>query len=196
MKKLVTKLFALLAFTLMFSCGPTVSTTKTTNKNLGAYETFAYLPNTNFEVPDNIDGQRDKVAKSIITAMNNNMMEAGYSIDTENPDMLVLLTTKFDKKKMREVDPVYATYPYEVTYPVSPYYENYYYRDFGTYGEFIGYDVDYSGYKVGTLIVDIIDRKTKQKLWTGTAEEAIYQKDTSEKIVAYVDAIFDEYPKL
>jgi hypothetical protein len=95
---------------------------------------------------------------------------------------------------MRDVDAVYATYPYNSPYPVSPYYENNYYWDYGTYSEFVGYDVDYSSYEVGTLIVDIIDRKTKNKLWTGTAEQAIYQMDTAGAVAESVDAIFDAYP--
>lgn len=194
MKKNITHLLFLVALLIAASCGPTLTTTKMTDKNLGNYETFAYLPSTNFEVPDNLVGQQKRVAESVIKAMNENMKQQGYMLDRKNPDLLVLLTTKFDKEQMRDVDAVYASYPYRTTYPVSPYYENYYYWDYDRYTEIVGYDVDYSSYKVGTLIVDIVDRKTKKKLWTGTAEQAIYQNDTSEAVTEYVDAIFDEYP--
>ena len=194
MKKLTTSVLILLSLLWAVSCGPTLSTTKMTNNDLGNYKTFAYLPNTNFEVPDNLDGQRSRVAKSIIDAMDKNMEDKGYKLDRKNPDLLVLLTTTYNKELMRDVDAVYATYPYNTTYPVSPYYENNYYWDYATYNEFVGYDVDYSDYKVGTLIVDIIDRKTKNKLWTGTAEQAIYQMNTSAAVAEYVDDIFDEYP--
>jgi hypothetical protein len=175
-------------------CGPTLTTTKMTNKDLGNFKTFAYLPNTNFEVPDQLDGQQDRVAQSVITAMNKNMQQLGYSMDRKKPDLLVLLTTKFDKELMRDIDAVYASYPYRTAYPVSPYYDNYYYWDYDRYTDIVGYDIDYSSYKVGTLIVDIINRKTKKRIWTGTAEEAIYQNDTSDAVTEYVDAIFDEYP--
>ena len=41
------------AFVLLFlvGCGPKVTTTKTQDVALSAYETFAYLPNGNFEDP-------------------------------------------------------------------------------------------------------------------------------------------------
>jgi hypothetical protein len=194
MKKVRRIILGLLVLAFIMACGPRLTTTKMTDKDLGNYDSFAYLPNTNFEVPNAMAGQKDKVAKSVIRAMNENMKQLGYSLDRENPDLLVLLTTKFDKERMREVDAVYATYPYVNSYPVSTYYDPYYYYGYSNYGEFVGYDVDYSNYKVGTLIVDIIDRKTKERIWTGTATEAIYQNDTSAKITRYVDEIFDEYP--
>ncbi|KPM32104.1 Putative lipoprotein [Croceitalea dokdonensis DOKDO 023] len=194
MKKMKLWVLGMATFAIVIACGPTLTTTKMTEKDLGNYQSFAYLPNTNFEVPDNLAGQKDKVGKSVIRAMNDNMKELGYTLNRENPDLLVLLTTKFDKERMRDVDAVYATYPYTTRYPVSPFYDPYYYYGYSNYGEFVGYDVDYSNYEVGTLIVDIIDRKTKNRLWSGTAEEAIYQNDTSAKITQYVDEIFDEYP--
>lgn len=194
MKNVCTMVVTLLAMVLVSSCGPTLSTTKMTDKNLGNYQTFAYLPNTNFEVPDQLDAQRSRVAQAIIKALNKNMKDAGYELDRKDPDLLVLLSTKFDTERMRDVDAVYASYPYDTPYPVSPFYQNYYYWDYQRYTDFVGYDVDYSSYKVGTLIVDIVDRQTKKKLWTGTAEQAIYQQDTSDKVATYVDAIFDEYP--
>lgn len=194
MKKVKSVFLGLVALAITATCGPTLTTTKMTEKDLGNYDSFAYLPNTNFEVPKDMAGQKDKVAKSVIKAMNKNMKQLGYTLDRDNPDLLVLLTTKFDKEQMRDVDAVYATYPYITAYPVSPYYEPYYYNGYSNYGEFVGYDVDYSDYTVGTLIVDIIDRKTKKRIWTGTAEEAIYQYDTSAKITEYVNDIFDKYP--
>lgn len=176
------------------ACGPTLTTTKLTDNDLGKYKTFAYLPNTNIEVPDSLVASTERVSKTVIEAMNENMKDLGYTLDRENPDMLVLLTTKINKKRMRDIEPEYTTYPYDPDKPHSPNYDPYYYYGYSNYGEFSGYYVDYSSYKVGELEVDIIDRKTKKKLWTGMAKAAIYQNDTSTKIKQYVDEIFDEYP--
>lgn len=196
MKNLKRSVIALFALLLITNCSPVLYTTKITDKDLGNYKTFAYLPNTNFEVSEGSTDDRDKIAKSVIKAMNENMIEAGYTLDTKNPDILVLLTTSFDKEKMKDVDAVYASYPYRSTsFPASPYYDGYSYQNFTNQGPFLGYDVDYSSYKVGTLIVDIIDRQTKKKVWSGKAEKAIYNRNTIEEIEDYVDAIFDEYPK-
>lgn len=199
MKNLKQSVLTLFAFILLTSCGPQLSTKKMTSKDLSNYKTFAYLPNTNFEVANQSNAQRDKVASSVIESLNNNMMEAGYTMDKQSPDVLVLLTTKYDTEYMRDVDAEYVSYPYNYndryTYnAVSPYYSNYYYTNYYNYGEYVDYDVDYSQYKEGTLIVDIIDRKTKEKLWTGTAEQAIFNSDTSQEVAMFVEELFDEYP--
>lgn len=199
MKNLKRCFLGLFSMVLITSCGPQLSTSKLTDKNLNNYDSFAYLPSTNFEVSDKLNNDNGKVSQSIINAMNTNMMRAGYEMDRKNPDLLILLTTTYDKELMRDIDPVYTTYPYNTynaTYAVSPYYSNYYYYDYNTYTDFAGYDVDYSSYKEGTLIVDIIDRKTRNKVWTGTAEQAIFNQDSSEEVASFVDDIFDEYPTI
>ena len=51
MKNLNKIVMGLFAMAVLSSCGPKVTTTKTSDADLSQYETFAYLPNGNFEDP-------------------------------------------------------------------------------------------------------------------------------------------------
>lgn len=133
MKKVTFSTLVLCMIVILVSCGPKLSTTKITDNNLENYETYAYLPNTNFEISDEINGQKSKVAYEIIEAMNENMKRAGYEINRQQPDLLILLTTVYDNKHIRRTDAGYANYPYNGTKSssalASPYYGNSYYGD-------------------------------------------------------------------
>lgn len=196
MKKVTLSALVLCVLAIVVSCGPRLSTTKMTDKNLENYKTYAYLPSTNFEVSEKLNPNDSKIAPSIIASLNANMERAGYALDRKNPDLLVLLTTMYDKELMKDVEPVYATFPYSRPYRVSPYYSNNYYWDYDTYTTYVGSEIDYSSYEVGTLVVTIIDRKTRNKVWTGTAEQAVFNQNTTEEVAEFVDDIFDEYPTL
>ncbi|WP_378172172.1 DUF4136 domain-containing protein [Aquimarina sp. SS2-1] len=191
MKKIISSLlFSLIVFS---SCGPTVQTVNKSNKQLKNYETFAYLPNSNVG-GKNLGYDDQTVGKSVIESINNNMMKAGYTLDRDNPDLLVLIRTKTDTETITDTDPVYATYPYTSSIPINPYYEPYYYNTYYQYNEIIGYDTDVYKYKEGTLIMDLVDRKTKKVVWRGTASDQIYSNNDSRAIAQYVDDIFEEFP--
>ncbi len=123
-------IISLLTLVLM-ACGPKVSTEKVSGKNLNSYSTFAYLPNSNFD--DYIKFETDNsVGMAVIENVNHNMQKVGYKMDRNNPDLLVLLSTTTNIEKTASTEPVYATYPiyYGRGYPVSPYYQDYYYYNY------------------------------------------------------------------
>ena len=190
------KLFTVICLvTLLGSCGPTVQTVKTSNVNLSNYRTFAYLPNTNFD--DKEVGFNDSsVGYSVIQSVNTNLEKNGFELDRESPDLLVSIRTKMDVDKETVRDPMYATYPYATVRPVSPYYDPFYYTYYNDYTRIIGYDRDTYKIKEGTLMIDLIDRKTKEVVWRGTASDQIYQSNNSEAISEYVDDIFDKLPRV
>ncbi|WP_281540474.1 DUF4136 domain-containing protein [Maribacter aestuarii] len=178
-----------------FACGPMVNTTKVTSKNLSNYETFAYLPNGNF---DEIEGYNDNtVGTAVISRVNENMKDLGYELDRDEPDLLVLIGTQTDTEQTRVKEPVYATYPtyYTTNYRVGNLYEPYYYYGYADYTQLIGYDVDYDTYKEGTLMLSIVDRETKNVLWKANAYNFIAKgQNNSRAIAKYVDDIFAKYP--
>lgn len=196
MKKLHINLMVVVVMTILWSCGPKVTTIKNTENDLSAYNTYAYLPNTNFEKPDYNAIPTENLTPAVIDAMNNNMQKAGYTLDRENPDLLVLLSSDIDPKYDATVSPVFASYPYTTPYPISPYYQAYYYWGYDDIGDIIGYSVDVDRRKEGSLAVNLIDRKTRQVVWSGTAKDKIYDIDTTVEVAEYVDAIFAEYPTI
>jgi hypothetical protein len=179
------------------ACGPKVNTTKTTSNDLRIYKTFAYLPNSNFEDLDKGYGN-DNIGTTVIESVNTNMQQLGYTLDRTNPDLLVLLSTSTDLNANVTKEPVYATYPnhYARVYGVSPYYQNYYYNGYSGYNRLIGYDTNINTYKEGTLRLSLVDSKTKNIVWKGTASNSIYKSQNESKAIAkFVDNMFAKFPK-
>ncbi len=189
------KTILLLAVVMMiFGCGPRVRTVNPDTNNLSNYETFAYLPNTNAQV-EGMSYNNENVNRSIVEAVRANLRQEGFELERNNPDLLVLISTATDREIATTTDPVYATYPYTGGIgTVSPFYEPYYYRGYGTFTNFAGYDIDTYAYKEGTLVVHLIDRKTKNTVWKGVATDAIYNQTSPDAIRSMVNDIFQEFP--
>lgn len=192
--KTIKNILLLSILVLLFSCGPRVRTVNPEATNLSNYDTFAYLPNTNAEV-DGKSYNDESVNRAIVEAVRTNLRQEGFNIDQNNPDLLVLISTATDTEVATTTDPVYATYPYTggVT-TVSPYYDPYYYTGYGTFNNFVGYDMDTYAYKEGTLVINLIDRQTKNTVWKGVATDAIYDQTSPDAIQKMVDNIFAEFP--
>ena len=178
------------------ACSPTVRTSQPTAADLSEYETFAYLPNAMVDVEG---AEQQDVNQAVVDAVRGQMEQAGYDVDQADPDLLVMLSVKRDREVDVEREPVYAdyaAYPYTpgVT-TVSPYYGNYYYNDFATYGDVVGYDTDVYSYKEGTLILNLVDRESKNTVWKAVSEKSIYDGRVSpQDIAAMVDDMFAEFP--
>ena len=191
MKALKTMLiFSILI--LLFSCGPRVRTVNPDSTNLSNYNSFAYLPNTNAEVERYND---ENVNQAIVEAVRTNLMQEGFELDRDNPDLLVLINTATDMEVAATADPVYATYPYTAGLTtVAPYYDPYYYYGYGTFNNFVGYDLDTYDYKEGALVIHLIDRQTKKTVWKGIATNNVYDQSSSETVKRMVDDIFARFP--
>ncbi len=180
------------------SCGPRVETYRPNEADLSKYNSFAFLPNA--EIMNDDDMESDKVNESIIATLNKNMREQGYTLDRDNPDLLLLLSVKTDLETETTTDPVYASdYAYYGGYGarpgvgVSPYYNDYYYRGYTDYNRVIGYDTDTYTYKQGTLVVDVVDRKKRKTVWKGISRTPVTGSRT-DAVISMVDEIFEDYP--
>jgi hypothetical protein len=102
----------------------------------------------------------------------------GMTADTENPDLLLVYHTGVDSK-INVTDWGY-------TYPT---------RYGGWYGD---RDVDVYQYEEGTLIVDLIDAKTHQLVWRGTATKTLEDNPSPERMEQnlreVVGKMFASYP--
>lgn len=193
MKKL-NLIILLLVGAVFFGCGPRVATMKTTNKDLSNYDSFAYLPNSGIHMPSK-SFDDESVNQAVIETINRNLTQAGYELDRQNPDLVVLVSTKTNTEVETTADPVYARYPYSPGMTtVSPFYDPYYYSGYTGFNNFVGYDVDTYRYKEGTVIINLVDTQTKETVWKGVASESIYSQATIQEIQDLVNAIFEEYP--
>jgi len=193
--KIKNILHTLLVAVILISCGPRVTTNKLSEKDLSTYETFAYLPNSNFDDLEKFENDED-VGASIIQNVNRNMKKQGYELERNNPDLLVLLNTSTDIEKTVSNEPIYARYPnyYGTAYTVSPYYQNNYYYDYGGYDNIIGYETNLNRYQEGSLILTLVGSKSKNIVWEGVASDLIFRQNESRAIAKFVDDMFDEFP--
>ncbi|MBZ9777587.1 DUF4136 domain-containing protein [Psychroflexus sp. CAK8W] len=199
MKLLKNTLPIILGF-LLFGCGASdVQTVRPNKADLSKYETFAYLPNASIEIR-NSAVQTDFLNSFIIETINEQMKATGYTLDRDNPDLLVLISITTDLKTKRQEEPVYASYPYNNSVagmPVSPFYQPFYYRgwyDWYYPGGVIGYTTDTYSYKKGTVVVDLVDRETKQSVWKGITSEPIMDQSETEAVQESIRDIFQKYP--
>lgn len=191
MKALKTMLiFSILI--LLFSCGPSVRTVNPDSTNLSNYNSFAYLPNTNAEV----QGYNNKnINQAIVEAVRTNLIQEGFELDRDKPDLLVLISTATDIEVAATADPVYATYPYTAgVTTVAPYYDPYYYYGYGAFNNFVGYDLDTYAYKEGALVIHLIDRQTKNTVWKAIATNKVYDQTSPDAVKRMVDDIFERFP--
>lgn len=196
MYKLPSLVLALCALLLAAACSPRVTTARPNQADLSEYETFAFLPNANVPMAD--EASSEQMTEAVVTEINENMRDQGYRLDRDNPDLLVLASVKTDIETETTTDPVYGGYagygtPGYGTAGVSPYYDSYYYSGYSTYDPIVGYDTDTYRYKEGTLVINVVDRETRETVWKGVSSEAI-TGSTSSELPGLVEAIFSEYP--
>ncbi len=190
------KITTLIAAVLFFAgCGPKVTTTNPESTNVENYKTFAFLPNTNADA-NNADYDNEDVNTIVLNAISENLEDEGYRLDRSQPDLLVLVSTKTDAELAASKDALYATYPYTAGInTIAPYYEPYYYYNYGNYSNIIGYNYDTYTYKKGTLVIRLVDRQTKETVWKGVATDPIYNETTKRAIARMVDDVFEEFPE-
>lgn len=66
--------------------------------------------------------------------------------------------------------------------------------DYAAFAPVVGYDTDLYTYKNGTLVINLVDRDTKEIVWKGVANGNIYDLSNDDAIQEMVDNIFSEYP--
>lgn len=170
-----------------------MTTQKTQPVDLDKYDTYAWLPSK-----DNLEDENyneELLYSTIVSEVNQNMQSVGYDLERQNPDLLVKVSTMFDRETTRTTDPIYATYTYNypTTY-IDPFYEPYYYYDYASVPRVVGYDVDEVAYTEGTFVIDLIDSETNNIVWRGWVEEAIQPENLRSEIRNYVEEVFEEYP--
>ncbi|WP_127845307.1 DUF4136 domain-containing protein [Psychroflexus aestuariivivens] len=184
---------------LLISCGSSVKTVRPNKADLSKYDTYAYLPNASLEMK-NLPNENDYLNSFMIETINDEMKESGYTLDRDNPDLLVLVSVSTDLAVKRKNEPVYARFPYGnavAATPISPFYQSFYYRGWHNWyypGGVIGYTTDTYSYEEGTVVVDLIDRKTKQSVWKGRTSEPILNQTKTEAVIDAINDIFKNYP--
>ena len=191
--KLNQLFFSLIAIGFLSCSGARVSTDKTASVDLSKYETFAYLP----MLKDSTDqsAYNYEAESRFMDQIGEEMRTLGYNTDVDNPDLLVYARAQFQQEEDVQAEPVYNNYTY-YNYGYGPAF-NYpgYYSGYNTVTDVVGYDLEEVDYGQGTMVVDLIDAKTNEIVWRGTAKDEGFSVDAvQDNVSAYADEIFEEYP--
>lgn len=225
MKRLIHISLVLFSVALISACD-TYSYYKagTTKLNTTKYRTFAWVPDGSQSQPKpdkngksyagNAYYNNPTATQSIRTATLVTLQSKGLKIDGENPDLLVHYTSAVGKGTRLDY---YASYPY---YWGGAFYRPYFggyggfrggwayggwgpygYGGFGGYGwgGYGGFGGGYAipqNYKEGTIIIDLIDRKTNRVVWRGFGVGELHRnpQKTIDELPKVVDGIFKQLP--
>lgn len=142
-----------------------------TQADFAAYKMYTWLQQPTTAIGDAKAAQRTNTLldKRIRSAVDAQLASKGMTLVSENPDALVIYHTGIDQK----VD----VQDWGYSYPHYP------------YGGWYGGQVDVYEYNEGTLIIDIIDAKSDQLVWRGTATKVIDETATSEEREANLNEV-------
>ncbi|MCC9623960.1 DUF4136 domain-containing protein [Thalassospira sp. MA62] len=161
--------------------GPRVYTDHDPAADFGQFQTFAFLETAG----QNLEKQYTTLAGQRIEDAISAALEArGYRVDIRNPDLLINFDLK-TQDKTRTSPPMY----------VGGYYG---YRS-GMYVGWPGYiEPGYvDNYTEGTLTIDVVNRRTNQMVWEGTAIARVtndMRKAPNESVRSAVASIMAQYP--
>lgn len=179
---------------LFTSCGPRVDSDKMTSKSMSSYTSYAFLPNQDTIQTSNYNN--DQVNEIVIDEIRKNMQEKNYRLDRNQPDLLVYYHLMMDEENAVNANPVYTNYSYyRPGHYVGPYYRNYAYNNYFTIPRIAGANVQQVPYREGTLVIDLIDRRTNEIVWRGRAEDVVEPNNLDQELRSYVNAIFDRLPQ-
>jgi hypothetical protein len=173
----ITILFALI-ITGLISCGPSIRVFSDYDKDLKVtdYKTFTWLDAKAIEGKGTNPLYYNELNdKRIKTAINAEMAAKGYRMLESNGELEMHYHIVVEDKTS------VSTEPYGYTY--GPYW--------------LGRRVNVYQYREGTLIVDVMDKKTSTLVWRGWATDVITKEVTKnpEKAISdAVQAIYKKYP--
>lgn len=199
MKKSVFVLAACLIAALLAACSR-YTYYSVGNSNISRYRTFAWLP----------PGKSNGVATSSVAGMyfNNDIADQkikeqatadlesrGLMLNSGRPDLLVRYTVMVNTAVKTYNEPVY-NYTWDGFYPRYRFYRGgrgYYWAYRGSYPIYVGDEIEKVPYKEGTLIIDLIDRKTGKVIWRGYGQGEVDNPQTAiNDLPKIVDGIFSK----
>ncbi|WP_111684270.1 DUF4136 domain-containing protein [Winogradskyella tangerina] len=190
------KLFSLFGLLIIMSCASNIRSKKYTDDDFNKFKTFAYLPNTSFSIEEFNTSEDKSIEASLIATMNDKMVEKGFSIDTGNPDLLVLLSTSNEiKSNLQNTRNNYEQAPSGgSTSGASPNYAAISSTDYKRYFSNSEDALYNKPYKKGTLIVQVFSKASKELVWVGIAEDFKAHISDQTLMTRMISEIFEEFP--
>lgn len=200
---------SLIALIALSGCGTLNKTYSNYDRSVdfSTYKTYAWLNSQKSQAPTPY--YNDVVENNAKTFVDYHFKDRGYTVDTLNPDVLLELVLKSEKKteEVQTKNPynysnyTYYNYPYNPRYNNNLYYNDGYYNRYGNYNysQHYSYNQGYSTkirkYTQSAITINVIDRASNKMVWTGTAENDIYDSAyLKAEIHPAVISILKQYP--
>lgn len=169
MKNLI-KSSALGLFLLTACTTLTVQTDYDTSYNFSKLKTYAWLENKS--PSDDIRINNSLIIKRVVNAVNNNLQSRGYTLVSRDKADFFVNWFGFIQNRIQQetIDTYYTHSGYTTTWAYSGFSRTYTYE-----------------YQEGTLIIDILDSKSGQLVWRGTAQDYLAENETPEKITERIN---------
>jgi hypothetical protein len=130
----------------------------------------------------------DLINRNIEETVKEEFAKRGIQFDPENPDFLVSYKTYTEEKKSYDRGPYYPFMPWRFGYFPFAY-------GYGMFPYPWYYPARMHQYTEGTLIIDIVDNKTKETVWRGTVKGNVEDTNTLQKQIRKgIKAIMKKYP--
>ena len=189
MKKFFLVLSVAVASALGFSsCSVATHIETAAGVNFNNYKTFGWVNSSGEKIEDRADN--DIVDNNIKNAISQQLESKGWKEVNQNPDVILDYNVMVEKSTRQVSDPVY-------NYPFTHYYYNSWHRRMGYMyypNNLMAYHTYNVPFKQGTLTVNMIDAKTNQLIWQGSAKGEVGSKTvTTQEMQGDVSSIFKKY---
>jgi len=195
MKRTIIIMSAVIAIAIS-ACSPyNYSSVSTKPVNTTLYKTYAWLPETKPATASYYDN--DIASDKIVDAASAELNKRGFIMSNQNPDLLIKYTAGVTKKTVSYNDPVYYNAPLSLS-PRFGYYRgrsSYYYNYANPFPIYVGSTERKMQIKEGSIVIDIVDRKTSKLIWRGWAQgDVSNQQKAIEDIPTVIENIFKKLP--
>jgi hypothetical protein len=157
------------------------------------YHTYAWLPSKK-DTTKKVLYKSDIVIQNVQKAATAELQKRGFKTQPKKPDLLVLLHLTYEEINDTQTTPLYSTYDYYYPDVLATPNGLVYYYNYNTVTHISGYEQQQINYTQGTVVVDVIDAKTKSLIWRGWSERPVYPETASQELSSDVEKIFKKFP--
>ena len=183
--------FLVLLSTCLFGCSSyQYYAIQSNNVSFSKYRTFAWLPAA--DTARNNNDIADEKIKDQVTA---SLEKRGLSLQTSKPNLLVRYTIQIKDLTRTYNSPSYVYNPGFVYSGVARnrYGRRFYYNYANPFPVYVGSDIEQVPYKEGTLLIDLIERKSHKVIWRGYGVGDVNNPEKAVKdIPEIVEGIFNK----
>ncbi|MFI5450995.1 DUF4136 domain-containing protein [Pedobacter sp. UC225_61] len=164
--------------------------------NTTRYKTYAWIPESQSKASSTYNN--DIATDKIVDAASAELNKIGLTLKNTNPDLLIKYTAVVNKEIKTYDEPVYYNPPARLS-PRLGYYRGraiYYYTYTDPFPVYVGSRARKMQVKEGSIMIDIIERRTSKLIWRGWAEGEVNDPQKAINDIPNVIAnIFKKLPK-